>query len=276
MRITQSSSKIHLDQCAYLETVLQQCEMQNTKSAVMPLPAGYVPTPSVGAPNPEIQSRFQTIIGSLLYLMLGTCPDIAFAVTKLAQHAANPSKEHLKRVLYICHYLVGTSKYQLTYNGTSDEGISACTDSDWALDNSTRQSQTVYFIKLAKGLISWTSRAQETITLSSTEAEYMVLSDCSRQVVWMHTLLGELGYDLKPIPICGDNQGLIFISSNPVTEKCSKHINIRYHYICEVIGRKLAEVYFIDSDNNPADLLMKNLGIIKFQKFRALLGLEFF
>ena len=83
----------------------------------------------------------------------------------------------------------------------------------------------------------------------------------------MHTLLGELGYNLKPIPICEDNQGLIFISSNPITEKRSKHIDIRYHYIHEVIARKLAEVYFIYGDNNPADLLTKNLGIIKFQKF---------
>ena len=137
MRITRSGSKIHLDQCAYLETVLQRCGMQNAKSAATPLPAGYVPTPSVGAPNPEIQSRFQTVIGSLLYLMLGTRPDIAFAVTKLAQHAANPSKEHLERALYICRYLVGTSKYRLTYDGSSREGISACTDSDWASDNST-------------------------------------------------------------------------------------------------------------------------------------------
>ena len=138
MHITWSGSKIHLGQCAYLETVLQQCGMQNAKSAATPLLARYVPTLSVGAPNPEIRSRFQTVIGSLLYLMLGTRPDIAFAVTKLAQHAANPSKEHLERVLYICCYLVGTSKYQLMYDGSSGEGISACTDSDWASDNSTR------------------------------------------------------------------------------------------------------------------------------------------
>ena len=103
----------------------------------------------------------------------------------------------------------------------------------------------------------------------------MALSDCSRQVVWMHTLLGELGYHLSAIPICGDNQGSIFIASNPVTEKQSKHIDIRYHYICEVINRGLTEVYFIDGDNNPTDLLMKNLGSVKFLKFRAMLGLEF-
>jgi hypothetical protein len=104
----------------------------------------------------------------------------------------------------------------------------------------------------------------------------MALSDCSRQVVWMHTLMGELGYNLGPIPICSDNQGLIFIASNPVTKKRSKHIDIRYHYICEVINRGLAEVYFINGEDNPTDLLKKNLGCVKFQKFRAVLGLEFF
>ena len=151
--------------------------------------------------------------------MLGTHPDIAFAVTKLAQYASNPSEDHLSKALYICHYLVGTQHYRLTYDGASGQGISVCTDSDWASNPLNRQSQSGYFVKMAKGLISWTSRAQKTVALSSTEAEYMALSDCSRQVVWMHTLLGELGYHLSAIPICGDNQGLILIASNPVTEK---------------------------------------------------------
>ena len=111
------------------------------------------------------------------------------------------------------------------------------------------------------------SRAQKTIVLSSTGAEYMALSDFCLQVVWMHTLLGELGYHLKAIPICGDNQGSIFIASNPVTEKRSKHIDICFHYIREVIEWKLAEVYFINGDKNPADLLTKNLGSTKFLLF---------
>jgi len=276
MRITRKGSTISIDQCAYLEKVLERCGMQNAKSAPTPLPAGYVPTPSVETATTELRSRFQTVIGSLLYLMLGTRPDIAFAVTKLAQFAANPSKEHLDRALYICRYLVGTSKYQLSYDGNSGEGISACTDSHWASDPTERRSQSGYFVRMAGGLISWTSRAQKTVALSSTEAEYMALSDCSRQIVWMHTLMGELGYHLKAIPICGDNQGSIFIASNPVTEKRSKHIDIRYHFIRKVIADGRVEVYFIPGEDNPADLLTKNLGVVKLRKFRANLGLEFF
>jgi len=277
MRVHKDSSKIELDQCAYLETVLERCGMQSCKTAATPLPAGYMPEPvSLDTViDPELRSRYQMVIGSLLYLMLGTRPDIAFAVTKLAQFAARPSEEHFSKALYICRYLRGTSKYCLTYDGKSDQGLIACTDSDWASDGLKRRSQTGYFLKLAGGAISWTSRAQKTIALSSTEAEYMALSDCSRQVVWMHTLLGELGYSLKPIPICGDNQGSIFIASNPVTEKRSKHIDIRFHYIREVIERKLAEVFFIDGDKNPADLLTKNLGSVKFLLFRPEYGLHF-
>ena len=103
----------------------------------------------------------------------------------------------------------------------------------------------------------------------------MALSDCSHQVVWMHTLMGELGYHLKPVLICGDNQDSIFITSNPVTEKQSKHIDIHYHYIREVVEQKFMEIFFINSDKNPADLLTKNLGSVKFQLFQPEYGLHF-
>ena len=277
MKVHRDGSKINLDQCTYLETVLERCGMQNCKSAATPLPAGYMlePVSPDTAINPELQRCYQMVIGSLLYLMIGTRPDIAFAVTKLAQFTARPSEEHFNKALYICRYLRGTSKYCLTYDGTSGQGLIACTDSDWASNSNNRWSQTGYFLKLAGGAISWTSRAQKTVALLSTEAEYMALSDCSRQVVWMHTLMGELGYHLRPVPICGDNRGSIFIASNPVTEKRSKHIDIRYHYIREVVERKFVEIFFIDGDKNPADLLTKNLGSVKFQLFQPEYGLHF-
>ena len=116
---------------------------------------------------------------------------------------------------------------------------------------------------------------QKTIAYLSTEAEYMALSDCARQVTWIQSLLGELGYKLKAILICSDNQGSIFVASNPVTEPRSKHIDIRYHGICKSIANGKIELFFINGTENPADLLTKNLPREKFAKFKVQLGLQF-
>ena len=114
------------------------------------------------------------------------------------------------------------------------------------------------------------------MALSSTEAEYMAMSDCSQQAMWIKSLLSELGLTLSAIPIYRDNQGSIFIGSNPVQEQQTKHIDIRYHYICQCIEDKNIELMFIEGSNNPADMFTKNLGNIKFSKFRETLGLEFY
>ena len=148
--------------------------------------------------------------------MLGTRPDIAFAMTKLLQHAANPSKEHLDRALYICHYLIDTSNYALVYDGPSDGGLMAYANSNRASDPINRKSTTGYLVKLAGAIFSWNLHAQKTIALSSTEAKYMSLSDTSQQLIWIKNLFGKLGTMLIPIPLIGDNQGSIFLASNPV------------------------------------------------------------
>ena len=111
--------------------------------------------------------------------MIGTCPDIAYAVTKLAQFSANPSQEHFEQAKYICRYLVGTKGYYLVFKGAEGKGLAAYTDSDWASDPITRWSVTGYHLKLAGSPFAWQSRAQTTVAHSSTEAEYMALSDCS-------------------------------------------------------------------------------------------------
>ena len=167
------------------------------------------------------------------------------------------------------------STYSLVYNGGSGTQLTACTDLDWGSDPTSRLSQTGFYLKLADGLISWTSCVQKTIVYSSTEAEYMALSDCTCQVTWIRSLFSELGYKLNAIPICGDNQGSIFMASNPVMEPCSKHINICYHGICKSITNGKIELFFIDGAENPTDLLTKNLPHKKFVKFKVQLGLEF-
>jgi len=250
--------------------------MQDARPASTPLPTGYYPQKYTGNVNHKLQKRFQTLIGSLLYLMLGTRPDIAFTVTQLAWHTANPFLDHYNRALYICCYLVGAQNYSLVYRGESGLGVYAHTDSDWASNLENRRSQTGYYLMIASGVFSWTSRAQRTIALSSTEADYMALLDCSRQCVWIRSILLELGYNFGSIPINGDNQGSIFISSNPVTESRNKHIDIRFHAIRKFVAQGKVKLFYIEGSKNPADLFTKNLGQIKFWKFRDQLGLVFY
>ena len=149
MHIIKSNGRIKIDQVDYLNKVLQQFNLLNAKAPPTPLPEGYQPRPNIGTADPELHSKFQQVIGSLLYIMIGTQPDIAYAVTKMAQFAANPNKEHLDRALYICRYLLGTSKYTLVYDGKGGGGLIGFADSDWASDPITRKSTTGYLVKLA-------------------------------------------------------------------------------------------------------------------------------
>ena len=112
---------------------------------------------------------------------------------------------------------MGTQNYVLKYSHKGS-GLGTYTDSDWAADHTQRKSITGFFFMMAGSSISWCCHAQKTVALSSTEAEYMALSDCSHQAIWIKTLLAELGILLCTVPIYGDNQGSIFIASNPVQE----------------------------------------------------------
>jgi len=275
MRIVRGNGYITIDQQDYLHKVLERFDLINAKAAPTPLPMGYVPTPNEAPVDKQLRHKFQQVIGSLLYIMLGTCPDIAFAVTKLLQFAANPSKDHLVKALYICCYLIGTSDYRIIYNGRKQRGFIAYADSNWASDIHTRRSTTSYMVMLASGVISWNTRVQKTVALSSTEAEYMSLSDTCRQLQWMHSLFYELGMPIDTIPLCGDNQGAIFIASNPVQERRTKHIDICYHYIRQVLEKGEVALYFIEGSENPADMLTKNLRHVKFLKFQGQLGINF-
>jgi len=265
--IRHSGHKIILDQKAYLTKVLDRFGMTNAIIANMPLLHGYTPIAHTSNPDPTLWTQYQAIIGSLLYLMLGTHPVIAFAVIKLSQFSANLSKEHFEWTKYICHYLAGTQDYTMVFDSNTNKGLIAHSDSDWAADIYNRRSITGYFFKLARSSVSWLSQAQKTVALSSTETEYMVISDCCRQAMWITNLFREIGFPVLPITICGDNQGSLFIGSNPVQEKQTKHIDIHYHYIWECIEDNKVSVVFVPGNDNPADMFTKNLDRLKFVKF---------
>ena len=267
--------QISIDQTAYLNKVINRFNMQNAKPASTPLPMGYTPHISLEKASPELLHRYQSVIGSLMYLMLGTRPDINYAVIKLSMYMANPNQSHLDKALYILRYLNGTSKYHLQYDGTTENnGLITFCDSDYGSDPDTRKLQSGMLVKLAGAAICWKSRKQDTVALSSTEAEYVSLSDSIRQLIWIRSLLGEIGFEIPTVPLCGDNQGSLFMAQNPITESRSKHIDIKFHFIRQKI-QKIIQLYYEPTETNVADMLTKNLSPDKYRNCRDKLGLHF-
>ena len=280
MRIRQIGGKIYIDQVPYTTKILTRFGMTNAKPARTPLPTGYKPEPFDGTSTPSLRSQYQSVIGSLLYLMLGTRPNIAFAVTQMAKFAANPSEEHLNRALYIMRYLTGTRDYALVYDGNSDRGLFAYCDASYGDDRTEldrkRRSTQGYFFSLANASVKWHSKTQTLVATSTTMAEYMALSDCARDCAWYMILFKELGKPIPYVPLYGDSHGAIFNSQNPVTQKGIKHIEIRYHYIREQIELGNIKLYHVPTNENVADMFTKNLGPNDFLKHRQALGLEFY
>jgi hypothetical protein len=166
-----------LHQQKYLQKVLDQFRIKSG-SEDTPLPKGFAFNPATKIPKAKFKAKYQQLVRSLMYLMIGSRPDIAFAVVKMSQHMVTPNKEHYSAGMHLLQYLNGTKAMVLEFNGSSNQGIVAFSDSDWASDITDRKSVTGNFVTLGQGPISWLSRKQKTIALSSTEAEYMAISDC--------------------------------------------------------------------------------------------------
>lgn len=212
--------------------------------------------------------------------MLGTRPNIAFAVTQMAKFAANLSEDHLNWALYIMCYLIGMCDYALVFDGTSDLGLYAYCDASYGDDKTEpdrkHRSTQGYFFSLAGGSVKWHSKTQTLVSMSTTMAEYMALSDCARDCAWYMILFKELGMSILHIPLYGDSHRSIFNAQNPVTQKGIKHIEIRYHYIREQIELGNIKLYHVPTSENVADMFTKNLGPNNFTKHCSRLGLEFY
>jgi len=163
MRITSDCKKqvINLDQTCYAEKVVKQFGQKDCKLVTVPLPTGYNLRPNLNQDelNAALHSYYQSVIESLLYIILGTRPDIAFAVIKMSQFSSNPMEEHLQKVLYIVCYLSSFQDLCILYSGHGDQnGLCTYSDTDWAGDVETSCSTTGYAIFIGNGIVSWLSR----------------------------------------------------------------------------------------------------------------------
>ena len=271
------NKRLTIDQSGYVKDVLERFGMADANPHHTPLPAGadmHLVKYDSQASASDIK-HYQSLIGSLLYVQIGTHPDISFAVSRLAQYAANPSPNHLCLVQYVLSYLVGTQDACLCYDGANGEGLYGYTDSSLADQTDNRHSTSGYVFLLANGAISWSLRKQKTVAQNTTHAEYMAMTDASNQGVWYRSFFTELGYTIEePIPLHGDNKGAIDLAENPVTGRRSKHIDIKHHAICEYIEEGKISLIRTPTTEMVADGFTKSLSRALLQRFNSDMGLD--
>jgi hypothetical protein len=224
--------------------------------------------------NSKLTHEFQYLIGGLMYAITQTRPDLAYPVAYLARYMQNPSAIHLKAVKGVFKYLKRTKDLSITYNGTTKPSLYGFSDSDFAGDYSTRKSTYGYLFMLNNGPISWKSKRQSTIALSTIEAEFNGLEEATREAIWLKNLLFEIGINSGPILIKGDNTGSINLAYNPEYHQRTKHTAIRYYYVRQEVENKNIQVEYISTNEMPADGLTKPLPKDKFNKFIKLLNLS--
>jgi transposase InsO family protein len=227
--------------------------------------------------NTEAQGnikRYQSIIGSLLYLVRGTRSDIAYAVTKLSQYSSDPSTIHEQALKRVLRYIRGTSNYCLEYKASNGSNIlQAFTDSDWGGDVDSRRSMSGYVFLFGGGAVNWSSKTQATVALSSVEAEYAATTHAAKEAIWLSRLLREAGHNLSlPITIFSDSQGSIALAKNPEFHARTKHIEIKHHFIRERVQDGIIRLEYIPTNDMLADQLTKPLSIISHNKLVKLMG----
>lgn len=270
---------ISLSQSKYVEDVLKRYGMEQCYPIGTPQDASVTLSKS-GASQTEEEVEYmqkvpyQQAVGSLMYAMVGTRPDLAVAVGDVCQFMSNPGVAHWNAVNRIFRYLKGTIDTSLTYCGGSLK-LMGYSDANWGGDKDTRRSTTGYMFKLGGGAVSWNSKRQPTVALSTTEAEYMALTQCTKEAVWLKRLLCDLHYhQVGPIEILEDNQGCMALAKNPVSHARTKHIDIQHHFIREKVQSGEVELRYCRSAQMPADLLTKALTKEAHFKFMDMMGLK--
>ncbi|GKE00700.1 retrovirus-related pol polyprotein from transposon TNT 1-94, partial [Tanacetum coccineum] len=205
------------------------------------------------------QGAYENAVGSLMYLMVCTRPDIAYAVSVVSRYLANPGKNHWEAVKWILKYLRGIANVGLVYG--TDRGnhvdVTGFVDSDYARDPDKGRSITGYTFLVQGCVVSWKATLQHVVALSTTEAEYMALTEAVKEAIWLRGLLEELGMELNTVAVNYDNQGAIHLSRNHVFHERTKHINVRYHFIREVLEAKTVKVLKMGTEHNATDALTK-------------------
>ncbi|GJX17062.1 putative RNA-directed DNA polymerase [Tanacetum coccineum] len=255
------AKKLHISQEQYIEKVLCRFNMDKAKVVSSPLTTNFKLTdkdcPS-SKKNIEKMDRvpYASAVGSLMYAMVCTRPNLAHAVGGFSQFLSNPGKKHWEAVKWIFRYLRGTSKLGITF-GNGKPMLVGFTDSDMAGNKDNMKSTSGYLMTFAGGAVSWQSRLQKCVALSTTEAEYMAATEACKELLWLKRFLQELGFKQQRYAVLCDNQSAIHLAKNSMFHKRTKHIDIRYHWIRDAIEDGMFELNKVHTDDNASDMLTK-------------------
>jgi histone deacetylase 1/2 len=214
------------------------------------------------------------MVGALQYLTL-TRPDISYAVNKVCQYLHAPTTLHWTTAKRILRYIKQTPSVGLTFMRSRSNSVSAFSDADWAGCLDDRRSTGGFAVFFGPNLISWGAKKQATVSRSSTEAEYKSVANATAEVIWVQSLLAELGIKLAKLPcLWCDNLGATYLSANPVFHARAKHIEIDFHFVRERVLAKQLEIRFVPSRDQVADGLTKPLPVRLFEDFKHNLNLR--
>ena len=205
-------------------------------------------------------------VGSLLYLATASRPDISYSVGVLARLSKNPGLQHWKAVKHLFCYLKGTLDHKLTYSPmpNSTELFTTFTDADHGGNPDNGRSTSGYVVKMGTGAISWCSRLQSIVALSTTEAEYVAATTAGQEILWLRNLFHELGYTLSmPSTLFIDNCSALSVAKNPEHHGCMKHLDLRFYWLRNAVDKGTINIVHLRTDAMPADILTKALGLVK-------------
>lgn len=262
-----------LTQSNYIDQIVESADLKDAKVSKIPMDTGYYKLEGKLLTSNEM---YRKLIGMLLYVSTNTRPDIAACVGILSQRIAKPRDVDMNEVKRLIRYLNGTKFMKLTLSsGEKENAVCAFSDSDWAENREDRKSNSGYCILVNGGMISWSSRKQEVIALSSTEAEYVALTETCKEVTWCREIMKDLDVLLpESITVYTDSQSCINMIENRKFSNRTKHIDIKYHYVREQAANKSVDLVYISTHENIADMLTKPLASVKLVDLSEKAGLK--
>ena len=271
LNIKQNDAGIFINQEAFTKTLLTKFGMNGGSKHKVPMAFGTKLHPSLDEPAAD-QKLYRSMIGSLLYLT-SSRPDIMFAVCYCARYQSNPGVPHMAAVKNIFRYLHNTTSLGIWYPANTGFFIQSYSDSDLGGCSLDRKSTTGGCQFLDGKLVSWQSKKQTCVSLSTAEAEFIAAAACASQVIWMQSQLKDYGFNMKKIPLFCDSESAIRICHNPVQHSKTKHISLRYHFIKDHIQEENIEIHFVRTKEQLADIFTKALAEIPFMHILRGLGM---